>query len=309
MARERIDGAGAPTSRAWLLAVAAMVGSAACWGLATVMSKGALGFVPPFTLLAGQLVASVLFLWTAALATGAVGPVGEGARIATLAGVLEPGLAYAVGTVGLSMTGAAHAAMIGATEPLVVLLLAWVLLQQRPSGRTALAIVAAVVGIALVTAAPQGGDASIIGDGLVVIGTVFASLYVVLTSRFALEAQPLHLAARQQSVGLAFALALWGGAILARQEAPALGSLAWQGWVLIAASGIVQYALAFWLYLIGLRVLPVHAAALFLALIPVFGTAGAMLFLGESVGVQHLAGTALVIAAIVAGTRTAPHHR
>jgi hypothetical protein len=31
-------------------------------GLATVMSKEALGFVPPFTLLAGQLVASVLFL-------------------------------------------------------------------------------------------------------------------------------------------------------------------------------------------------------------------------------------------------------
>ena len=70
--------------------------------------------------------------------------------------MLEPGLAYAVGTVGLSMTGAAHAAMIGATEPLVVLLLAWLLLQQRPSGRTALAIVAAVGGVALVTAAPQG---------------------------------------------------------------------------------------------------------------------------------------------------------
>ena len=47
------------------------------------------------------------------------------------------------------------------------------------------------------------------GDGLVVIGTVFASLYVVLTSRFALEAQPLHLAARQQGVGRGFALALW----------------------------------------------------------------------------------------------------
>ena len=79
--------------------------------------------------------------------------------------------------------------------------------------------------------------------------------------------------------------------------------------MLIAASGIVQYALAFWLYLIGLRVLPVHAAALFLALIPLFGTAGAMLFLGEASAFSNLPGMALVIAAIVAGTRSAAPHR
>ncbi|ANK72926.1 MULTISPECIES: EamA family transporter [Ensifer] len=36
-------------------------------------------------------------------------------------------------------------------------------------------------------------------------------------------------------------------------------------------SGIVQYALAFWLYLIGLKRLPVSTAALFLTLTPVFG--------------------------------------
>lgn len=44
-------------------AVSAMVLSAACWGFATVMSKGALAVFSPPVLLTFQLTASVGFLW------------------------------------------------------------------------------------------------------------------------------------------------------------------------------------------------------------------------------------------------------
>jgi drug/metabolite transporter (DMT)-like permease len=43
--------------------IAVMVLSAGCWGLGTVMSKGALEQLPPLTLLSLQLLASVGFLW------------------------------------------------------------------------------------------------------------------------------------------------------------------------------------------------------------------------------------------------------
>ena len=66
-----------------------------------------------------------------------------------------------------------------------------------------------------------------------------------------------------------------------------------------AASGIVQYALAFRFYLTGLRALPVTTAAAFLTLTPVFGVTGAILFLGETLTLLQGLGAVTVIAALL----------
>jgi hypothetical protein len=93
-------------------AMLAMVGSAACWGGAIVMTKGELGAIPPFTLLAIQLLASVGFLWLAVLAVRLkIGPVRPAVRAAST-GVFEPGLAYAVGVPGLALTTAGNASVV-----------------------------------------------------------------------------------------------------------------------------------------------------------------------------------------------------
>jgi len=70
-----------------------------------------------------------------------------------------------------------------------------------------------------------------------------------------------------------------------------------------ALSGVVQYALAFWLYLIGLKTLSAGAAALWLTLIPIFGVSGAYLWLGEIPTVPMLLGMALILGAVNAGRR------
>jgi drug/metabolite transporter (DMT)-like permease len=101
----------------------------------------------------------------------------------------------------------------------------------------------------------------------------------------------------QQSVGLAIALLVLAAALLTGFErspqAPGVEMLA-----LAVASGLVQYALAFWLYLVGLRRLHVGMAGLFLTLTPVFGMVGGMVFLGESATALQLAGAALILAAV-----------
>ena len=68
-----------------------------------------------------------------------------------------------------------------------------------------------------------------------------------------------------------------------------------------AISGVVQYALAFWLYLIGLRNLAPAVAGLWLTLIPVFGVAGSYLWLGERPTALMLLGGVLIILAIMIG--------
>lgn len=184
-----------------VVAVVAMILSAACWGSATVMSKGALAAFSPPVLISVQLIASVTFLWVAVALMRQKVVLDAGSRRAALSGLLEPGLAYATGTFGLMLTTAGNASLIGTTEPLIIVALAWLLFRERIDVRTGAAILAAMAGVAIVTGAHgNGGAGSLLGDGLVVLGTIFAALYVVVSSRLVTHIPPVALAALQQSV-------------------------------------------------------------------------------------------------------------
>lgn len=287
-----------------LVAVGAMVLSTASWGLGTVMTKSALAIFSPLLLLNLQLLASVAFLWAAVVATGQRVTLDKDTWRAASSGVLEPGLAYAFGTFGLMLTSAGNASLIATTEPLLIAILAWLMFRERIRARTAIAILAAMVGIGLVTAADGAGNAGRwIGDALIVLGTLFAALYVVWSSRLVADFAPVSLAALQQSAGLALAaplllvMSLWNGA------GSELGRADPGDLVLALVSGVVQYALAFWFYLIGLRRLPASTAALFLTLTPVFGLGGAVVFLGEDVGALQAIGALIIVAAVGSAAR------
>lgn len=288
----------APTSRAKALASLALKLSAACWGSATVMTKAVLEVLPPFLTLVLQLSASVAVLWAVTLAAGLAPRLGATERRAALGGLLEPGLAYGVGIPGLMLTSAANAAVIGAAEPAAILVLGWVLWRSPIGSALGVAVTATMLGVWLITArGEQSGGASLAGDALVVLGVIFAALYLLSSSRFVARVHPLPLAALQQSLGLVMALGLLVVAWPTGLEAPPRQLSA--GMVMAAmASGIVQYALAFWLYLVGLRAMPVGEAGLFLALTPVFGVVAAIAFLGESFTPTQAAGAAMVVGAV-----------
>lgn len=285
--------------RIWL-ATGAVVLSAACWGLATVATKGLLDAVPPFQVLALQLAASVGFLWLCATVLRQPLPNKAHLKGILASGTLEPGLAYGVGVPGLALTSAANATVIGAAEPAFICALAWLVLGARPGRGVAGVLVLAIAGVLMVTlSGVEGlGQGRPAGDALVGLGTAFAALYVVMSSRLVGAISPLSLAAAQQTVGLACVLILLAGAWGTGFEEPA--SLNWELVGAAAATGIVQYALAVWFYLTGLRILPASVAGLYLALIPVFGMAGAVLILGEIIGPAQLAGAVLVIGAMIA---------
>ena len=278
-----------------------MLGSAACWGLATVMSRDLLSSMSSARLLVLQLAGSVLFLLV--LSAPAFPWRYRDRRLArgALIGVLEPGLAYAVGLIGLSMTTAGNASVIGATEPMLIVLVAWVWLREAPGARLLAAIAVAVGGVALTSWAgsPGHGEAAPAGDALIVLATLFAASYVVLSSRFAPDFPAATLAAAQQIVGLCFAIALFAGVSAAGLGHGSFADLSPGLLAYAALSGVAQYALAFWLYLIGLKSLPASAAGLWLTMVPVFGLFGAWVWLGEVPSVLTLAGAALIVAANV----------
>ena len=288
-------------------AVAAAVLSAACWGSATVMSKGLLAVLPPLTLLVVQLLASIAFLWIAVFCLRLRVRLDRPARRASLSGLLEPGLSYCVGIAGLALTTASNASLIGTTEPLFILLLAWLLLRERIGGGVVGLALLASLGLGLVVLPDirnGGGEGSSLGDALVVLGTLFAALYVIATRKLVMTLDPLPLSALQQSVGLLWTLGVLALALALGAVNLGLRDIPLEVLLFAAFSGIVQYALAFWFYLFALRRLPASVAAFYLTLIPVFGVGAAYLFLGETLtGVQWL-GAALIVVSVTLISRT-----
>jgi drug/metabolite transporter (DMT)-like permease len=276
----------------------ALAGASACWGLGTVATKALLADVPPLPLLAVQLVASVAFLWLAVAITRPPLRLDRSSALAALSGLFEPGLAYTVGMAGLRLTSASNATLIGAAETPLTVLLAAVFLRERIGGRALLLVAAAAGGVVLLSlphAAGLGGG-SVLGDGLVAVGALLAAGYVTVSRRLIGGFSPLPLAALQQGVGLLWVLAVL--AVLPASELTAPVRLPLPTLLQAAATGVVMYALSFWLYLSGLRRVSASRAALFLALIPVFGVAGAALALGERLTPLQWVGAAVVVGAV-----------
>lgn len=302
-----MTGALAPLVVGRPLAVAAMLGSAACWGGATVLTKGALSAFDPFVLLSIQLAASVGALWLGVVLARVRLPRLRGMARAGSTGVLEPGLAYAVGVPGLALTTASNASVIAALEPVFILLGAWLVFAQRPGVGTAACIAAAGCGVILISGAAELGGGSIPGDGLILLGTLFAAAYVLASSRLALTMPAVLLTALQQTVGLVLVLGLTALALGAGWQAlPAMPDTTMLA--LAVLSGLIQYALAFWLYIVGLKGVPPVVAGLALTTTPVFGVLGAALLLGERLVPGQMLGVALVLVALIAmlALRSAP---
>jgi multidrug transporter EmrE-like cation transporter len=62
-------------------------------------------------------------------------------------------------------------------------------------------------------------------------------------------------------------------------------------------SGLLYYAVAYWLYLVALRLMPASVAGGFLNLVPLFGIATAYLVLGERLSPAQWAGGILILLA------------
>lgn len=276
-----------------------IVAATACWGVGTVLSKQVLDRdVQPLTLLAIELAASSLFLFLLVLLSRRRIRWSPGlARLAAL-GMLNPGLAYALGLLGLVSITASTSVLIWATEPVLILVLAALVLHERILRHRILAVTLTLLGMVLVVYRPgASGDAQ--GVALTVAAVAACAGYTVLTRRLLLDDSSLVVVLAQQVVALSFAVLLAG--VVGR------GGLGLPTdpitWALAGASGTIYYGLAFWFFVGGLRGVPASLAGVFLPLVPVFGlTAGYLV--GDRFGARQWAGATLVLLAVlVAGFR------
>ena len=285
-------------------AVLSLVLAAASWGTATAISKRAVAEIPPLTLLPIQLAASLVVLALLMRWRGEPFRDTMASPILGRLGVLNPGLAYALGLLRLVHISASLSVLLWASEPLMILLLAAWFLRERVAPQVVLLSLVAAAGMALVVYAP-GGPAHLVGVALTLAGVACCAVYTVVARRWLGTAEgTAAVVATQQLYALAFSLlvvvAVWlaGGAV--RPETVSVA-----GWVSALVSGVLYYGVAFWLYLSGLRQVPASYAAASFYLIPVFGLAAAFVLLGERLNPQQWLGAGVVIVVVFAILRTA----
>jgi drug/metabolite transporter (DMT)-like permease len=281
--------------------ILALVLAAACWGVGTALSKQAVAEIPPLTLLIVQLGVSLVFLGAVARRRGDRLPGGpDGRRLAAL-GLLNPGLAYALSLLGLAQISASLSVLLWALEPVLILVLAVVLLRERPGIVVVTMSALAVTGLALVVYDPAASGA-LPGIALTIAGVGCCAVYTVATRRWLPGTDStLGVVVAQQAYALGLAIVLLGAAAVSVGVAVAPTEVTPLGVASTVASGLVYYGLAYAFYLSGLRWVPASVAAMSFYLIPVFGV-GAATLLGDRLAPLQWVGAIVVVLAVSAVT-------
>lgn len=263
-----------------------------------MVTKQVLDDVAPLTLLRLQLAASCVFLFIACLVSREQITWSPTTRRLAGLGVLNPGLAYALGLLGLVTITASMSVLLWAAEPVLILVFAVTLLRERVDARLVLLLAIAVVGVLLVVYQP-GARGSTVGVALTLAAVACCAIYTVATRQLLLDDASLPVVLAQQLAALVFAVLLATTVQVAGGDGWSLGQQSWGTLVAAAASGCLYYGLAFWFFLSGLRHVDAVVGGSFLPLVPVFGVAAGFL-VGERLDARQWAGALVVVATTIA---------
>ena len=269
--------------------------AAASWGVGTVVSKRAVEEIPPFTLLPIQLAASLAVLLVLMLVSGM--PLRGSPPILSRLGILNPGIAYALGLAGLTWISASLSVLLWALEPLLILVLAGVFLREGITARLIALSLVAASGMALILAEPASvGQWP--GVVLTLIGIGCCAAYTIVARRFVgASDSTAQVVLAQQAYALGFAAVVGvAAALLGGANGTVITPL---GLASATASGVLYYAAAYWFYLSALRRVPASVAASSFYLIPVFGVAAGSLLLGDRLEPVQWIGVGIVAVAVV----------
>jgi probable blue pigment (indigoidine) exporter len=273
-----------------------LVGAAACWGIGTVISKQALGSVPPLVLLPLQLLVSLGVV----LAISSYQPIRINwspslVRLGLL-GLLNPGLAYTLGLLGLTQISASMSVLLWALEPAFILVLGALVLREAPGLGVYVSVTVAMSGVFIVVYQP-GSSGSALGVTLVLAAVACCAVYTVVARALLAEDGSLAVVLVQQIAALGLAVVVLACVAVVQETRISIGGISFGAWAAIGVSGALYYGFAFWLYLAGLRLTSASVAGSFLTLIPVFGLIAGAAF-GEQLSSRQWAGAAIVLTGV-----------
>ena len=213
----------------------------------------------------------------------------------TLTGGLLIGLslfgAYVAQTYGVAFTTPGKNAFLTAIYCVLVPFFWWAFTRKRPDGWSFAAAFICLFGIGLISL--DGSISLSLGDGLSLLSGVLFALQIALISLYTRDCDPVVLTVLQFAVG---GLLAWPCALLLEPVPSLHAADVW--WALIYLTVVVS-ALGMLLQNIGQAMTPSSTAAILMCLESVFGVLFSVIFWGETVTPQALAGFILVFFAVL----------
>ena len=209
-------------------------------------------------------------------------------------GTLNIGAFFALFFVAAYRLPGGLAATLTATAPILIMLIAWGLIRERPSVASLLGAAIGVVGVALLVLR-AGVTVDPIGIAASFAAVTLSSIGFVLVKRWRPPVDLLTFTAWQLVAG---GLVLLPLALLVEGAPPALDLPAVGGFLYLGLAGTL---LAYVVWFRGLRALPAGAVSLVGLLNPVAGTLIGVALAGEAFGAVQAIGMVLVLGGVLAG--------
>jgi len=213
-------------------------------------------------------------------------------------GVLGNGVYQLLFVEGIARTRASDAALFVAASPAFIALIGRMRGVERISARAAVGIGLSIIGIALVvlgTATGAAGHASVLGDALVLAGSLSWALYTVLLKPYTHDVDGIKLSALTM-VGGALSLDVYAWReVMHAHWSTAPGSV----FVAMLFSGIGALVIAYLFWYRGVRVIGPTRTAMYSNLQPIFAVLVAWAALGEIPTVWQGVGAASIMSGLV----------
>ena len=270
----------------------AMLLLAIIWGLSIPMTKFGLMTLPPLTMTALRFVIAVPLMFLFIVGKPKL-PRRAFPRLAAL-GIFGMGIGQITQSLGVAGISASVGAVISATIPVFIVILAALRLKQRVSAQQALGLLAAFVGVLMVTLGNGGGadtsGSSLLGVGLMLVSALALSFYSVWSIELTDAYGTAPVAAWSTFFGFLTFLPLAGWEIWQSPPhitAEVIGAALYLG-VIVTVAGLFL-----WLHL--LHTVPARTAAYVQYLQPIIGIGAAAAMFGDKLGLLFGVGTVLVL--------------
>jgi len=208
----------------------------------------------------------------------------------------------------LQYTIAINAAVLNSTEPMVIIVVAWLLFRDPVGWRQAAAIAISLIGVLVLIGR---GDIGVLarldfnrGDLIVMAAYVSWAFYAVLLRRVPRELDQLTTLALILGFGTLALLPVY----LVEELAIRPISFTWTTLTSIVVLAVVSSLFGLLLWNLAVTALGPGRAAIYINLIPAYTIVLAILLLGETLEVFHIGGIALIAAGIVLSSRKRAGH-
>jgi drug/metabolite transporter (DMT)-like permease len=278
-----------------------LVFAAIFWGLNFAATKYATATIPPLALVALRFTVGGLLLL---LVLRILEPKSRLRRSDLLPmaalGCLGVATAQTGFTFGLSLTSAGSTGLIFATAPVWGLLLGAVLGLERPTWKGVAGVGLSILGVTLVVLdGLMSGHASVAGDLFVLVAAFGVGAYAVFS---------MPLLERHTPLAVATYPVLFGAPFLLLLSSPQLLSLEWGSvgvgpWAAVAYAGVFATAFAFSAWQRGISRIGANRVLVYQYLITIVGVTSGIVFFGETLSVNKIAGGAVILLGVYLARR------